>query len=330
MLPDPADTIVALSSPRGPGARAIVRLSGPAAWTIARAFFPEAAPDRPGERLLHSAQVRFPGLASGLPADLYFWPAPRTYTGEDVVEIHTVSCPPLVDLLISLSLAGGARAAEAGEFTMRAFLAGKLDLTKAEAVLGVIEAADRDDLKQALAQLAGGIGQPLQRLREDLLNLLADIEAGLDFADEDLSFVRQKDLLDRLTRALALVTLVRRQIEQRSTGPRPFRAVLAGPPNAGKSSLFNALAGKEAALVSAQAGTTRDYLEATVFTGGIKFLLLDTAGLRPPQDVLEGAAQSLGKEQLALADAVLWCREAEDATLEDWPRWLPTCRRCGS
>jgi tRNA modification GTPase len=323
MLPDPADTIVALSSPHGPGARAIVRLSGPAAWAISRAFFPAAADGKPEERLLYSAEIRWPELVTGLPADLYFWPAPRTYTGQDVAEIHALSCPPLIDSLISRCLDAGARAAQPGEFTLRAFLAGKLDLTKAEAVLGVIEARDREELKQALAQLAGGVGQPLQELREDLLNLLADVEAGLDFSDEDISFVRQKDLLDRLARALALLTLVRRQIDQRAAGPKPFRAALAGPPNAGKSSLFNALAGKEAALVSPEPGTTRDYLEAILFTGGIQVTLLDTAGLRPPEDALEGTAQSLGKDQVDKADVVLWCRAATGATEVDWTRCLP-------
>src|SRR5205807_5330649 len=127
-------------------------------------------------------------------------PAPRTYTGQDVVEIHTLSSPPLIELLISRCLNAGARAAQPGEFTLRAFLAGKLDLTKAEAVLGVIEAGDRDELKQALAQLGGGIARPLQGLRDDLLNLLADVEAGLDFTEEDIHFVDQTELLGRLAK----------------------------------------------------------------------------------------------------------------------------------
>jgi tRNA modification GTPase len=323
MLPDPADTIVALSSAQGPGARAIVRLSGPSAWAIARTFFPDAPTDKPADRWLHSAELRLPDLHSGLPADLYFWPAPRTYTGQDVVEIHMLSTPPLVDLLITAGLDRGARAAQAGEFTLRAFLAGKLDLAKAEAVLGVIEAADRDELKKALAQLAGGISRPLENVREDLLNLLADVEAGLDFADEDLQLVRQRELLDRLARALAFVTLIRRQIEQRATAPKPFRAVFAGPPNAGKSSLFNALAGKEAALVSSRPGTTRDYLEAQILTGGIQILLLDTAGLGSSIDVLDGAAQTLGKEQANDGDLVLWCQEAGSSAAQECQRWLP-------
>ncbi len=323
MLVDPADTIVALASAQGPGARAIVRLSGSAAWVVVRRFFPALTEGRPEERLLFSDNVKLPELSSGLPADLYFWPAPRSYTGQDVVEIHTLSSPPLIDLLISRCLDAGARAAQPGEFTLCAFLAGKLDLTKAEAVLGIIEAGDRDELKHALAQLAGGIGQPLQNLREDLLNLLADIEAGLDFTEEDIQFVQQRDLLERLTRALALVTLVRRQIEQRAAAPRPFRAVLAGPPNAGKSSLFNALVGAESALVSPRPGTTRDYLEATLYTGGTQILLLDTAGLRIGAEPLEGSAQALGTEQMAAADVVVWCQEAGTLTTEGWRPWLP-------
>src|SRR5271165_173091 len=189
MLADPNDTIVALSSPQGPGARAIVRLSGPDSWNVVQSLFVDCAENKPITRALIFGVIRLPGVHSGLPADYYFWPAPRTYTAQDVVEIHTISSPPLVDLLITQCLNAGARVAQPGEFTMRAFLAGKLDLTKAEAVLGVIEAGTRDDLKQALAQLAGGVTQPLQELRGDLLDLLADLEAGLDFAEEDIHFV---------------------------------------------------------------------------------------------------------------------------------------------
>jgi tRNA modification GTPase len=340
MLNDFADTIVALSSPQGPGMRAIVRLSGPSAWKISAAFFPELKSDKPAQRLLHTSAIKLPDLNSGLPGDLYFWPAPRTYTGQDVAEIHTLSSPPLVDLLISLCLNAGARAAGPGEFTLRAFIAGKLDLTKAEAILGIIEAADGDELKQALVQLAGGVGQPLRHLREDLLNLLADVEAGLDFTDEDIQFVRQKEMLDRLARALALVTLIRRQIEQRATGPKPFRAVLAGPPNAGKSSLFNALAGKDAALVSPRPGTTRDYLEATLFVNGLQVSLIDTAGLdssrhHAPRDVfitrsvmptMDEAAQAFSKEQAESADLLLWCCDANVTSGPDWREWFPDVR----
>ena len=210
MLPHVDDTIVALSSAPGGGARAIVRLSGKQARAIAATLC--RAELVGGERRVVSAAAMLPGISSPLPIELHVWPAPRTYTGQDIVEMHTLGSPPLVEVLVAECLRGGARAAQAGEFTMRAFLAGKLDLTRAEAVLAVIDASSRDELKQALAQLAGGVARPLQELREDLLDLLADVEAGLDFTDEDIRFVSADDLLHRIAKGLALITLLRKEM----------------------------------------------------------------------------------------------------------------------
>jgi tRNA modification GTPase len=319
MVPDPQDTIVALSSAAGPGARAVVRLSGRHALAIASKAFHSDTPPEPHANRFYAGEIKLPNVATGLPADLYIWPAPRSYTGQDVVELHTISSPPLVDLVVAECLGAGARAAQAGEFTMRAFLAGKLDLTRAEAIVGIIEAGSRDELKQSLAQLAGGMTRPLQQLRDDLLNLLADVEAALDFADEDIQFVEQGQLLQRLTSGLALVTLLRRQIDQRAIGTGSFRVVLAGRPNAGKSSLFNALAGGVKALVSPEPGTTRDYLAARLNLGGAVIELIDTAGLRPGSNGIEGQAQELGCQQAKLADLILLCVEggrANDAELQ--------------
>ncbi len=313
MLPDLQDTIVALSSAPGPGARAVVRLSGPRAFAVAGGVFTPAAALEPPRRGFHEGRAQLPGLHSPLPVDLYAWPGPRTYTGQDLVELHTLSCPPLLDLLSAELLRHGARAAQPGEFTLRGFLAGKLDLTQAEAVLGIIEASGRDELKQALAQLAGGMARPLQALRDDLLDLLAEVEAGLDFAEEDLHFVEQTELLNRLARALAQVTLLQRQLAQRAVGHRPFRVVLAGRPNAGKSSLFNALAGTDAALVSAAPGTTRDYLVHVLKCGDVTIELVDTAGWQPANGTIEQQAQGLGREQAEQADLLLWCVEAGSA-----------------
>jgi tRNA modification GTPase len=313
-LPDPEDTIVALASTPGPALRAIVRLSGRRAAAIAATVFPNFT--RATQRALVAGAIHLPAVRVPLPADLYFFAAPRSYTGQDVVELHTLSCPPLVERLVTACLDAGARAARPGEFTLRAFLAGKLDLTRAEAVNSVIEASGRDELKHALAQLAGGMAGPLAQLREDLLNLLADVEAGLDFADEDIAFVRPDELLGRLAKGLAQLTLLRKQIEQRGIGVRPFRIVLAGRPNAGKSSLFNALVGRAAAIVSAEPGTTRDYLEKDVHLRGITLRLVDTAGLRAAADTIEAAAQGLGLDQTRQADLVLLCLDGgtDDAT----------------
>lgn len=310
MLPDPQDTIVALASASGPGARAIIRLSGPQAWEISTQLFTQAEPIGSPARQRYEGQLYLPGICSPLPADLYFWPQPHSYTGQDVAELHTISSQPLVELLIAQLMAAGARAAQPGEFTMRAFLSGKLNLTQVEAVPGIIEANNRDQLKQALTQLAGGVSQPLQKLRSNLLDLLADVEAGLDFTEEDLRFVDKEELLRRLAEALAHVTLVSKQLDQRVVSTRPFRAVLAGPPNAGKSSLFNALAGTSKALVSPEPGTTRDYLLCTLNIEGVQVELADTAGRQEASDALEEQAQTLAGEQANLADLVLYCLES--------------------
>jgi tRNA modification GTPase len=245
-----------------------------------------------------------------LPADLYVWPAPRSYTGQEMAELHTLSCPPLVDLLVAQLLAQGARAAQPGEFTLRAFLAGKLDLTRAEAVLAVIEAGTRAELRQALMHLAGGIAHPLQELRRELLDLLADVEAGLDFAEEDIQFADPRELLKRLGKGLALVTLLGKQLDQRSLGDRRFRVVLAGRPNVGKSSLFNALGDGTQALVSPQPGTTRDYLVKTMDLPAARIELVDTAGWQKTNGAISEQAQTLGREQAEMADLILLCLEA--------------------
>jgi tRNA modification GTPase len=316
MLPDPQDTIVALSTAPGPGGRAIVRLSGLQAVRVAGSVFTSERSLTNQERRCFTGECRLLSIAAPLPADLYVWPAPHTYTGQEMAELHTISSPPLVDLLVSQLLAAGARAAQPGEFTLRAFLAGKLDLTRAEAVLGVIEASSKDELRVALAQLAGGMARPLHELRDDLLNLLADVEAGLDFAEENVQFVGQEDLLNRVSKGLAHVTLLGKQLAQRSLGDQPFRVVLAGRPNAGKSSLFNALGGR--ALVSTLPGTTRDFLVCTLEIGGARIELVDTAGWQTANGPIHEQAQALGREQAERADLVLLCIGAgRDLTPEE-------------
>jgi tRNA modification GTPase len=300
------DTIAALSTANGPGARAIVRVSGPASSAVVASVFASEPPLIAG-RCLRSGQLRLPDLAP-LPADVYFWAAPHSYTGQDVAEIHTLSCPPLLDVLIAQLLQAGCRAAQPGEFTLRAFLSGKLDLTRAEAVHAVIESGSREELKHALKQLAGGMARPLQELRDDLLNLLADVEAGLDFADEDIRFVQPEEMLQRLGKALAQVTLLGKQLDQRALTERVFRVVLTGRPNAGKSSLFNALGGGNA-LVSPQPGTTRDYLVQRLDVGGLRLELIDTPGGQTASGTIETQAQSLAREQAEHADLLLLCLE---------------------
>lgn len=310
MTPHPDDTIVALSSAPGPGLRAIVRVSGPeTAAVVGKVFVPLSEAEIGTARTLTPGSLTLSGVHSPLPADLYFFRGPNTYTGQDLAELHTVSSPPLVERLIADLLAAGARPAQPGEFTLRAFLSGKKDLPQAEAVLAVIESNTDADLQQSLKQLAGGVTQPLAALRSDLLNLLADLEAALDFVDEDIEFVSKRETLLRLTAALAHLTNLNRQLEGRTVSGRTFRIVLVGEPNAGKSSLFNALTGNAVALVSDVPGTTRDYISARLDLNGVPAELVDTAGWQSAADSIEAQAQNLGREQTDRADLVLWCVE---------------------
>jgi tRNA modification GTPase len=322
----PDDTIVALASAAGAACRAIVRVSGPQAWPIATAYCTDltapsgpltATPPRQAVRL--TGYLRLPAVHAPLPLALHFHPRPRSYTGQDLAELHTIACPPLVDALLAALLGAGARAAQPGEFTLRAFLAGKLDLTQAEAVLSTIEASDRDELTVALARLAGGIREPLLKLRDDLLNLLADIEAGLDFVEEDITFIDPTDTLHRLAAALAHLTNLQRQLAQRADDRTVFRVALVGPPNAGKSSLFNALLAGHSpvqALVSPIAGTTRDYVTGQLHDArsGVTVELIDTAGIESAPDEIGSQAQAHSRREAEQVDLQLVCIPAGEAT----------------
>ncbi|QEL14361.1 tRNA uridine-5-carboxymethylaminomethyl(34) synthesis GTPase MnmE [Limnoglobus roseus] len=322
MIPHPEDTIVALSSAPGPGRRAIVRLSGPNAVAVVNALFTSTI-DRQitdSPRHLTPGHLQLSNVHSPLPADAYFFRGPHSYTGQDLIELHTISSPPLVERLIADLLAAGARSAQPGEFTLRAFLSGKKDLTRAEAVLDVIEAGSDAELKQALTQLAGGVARPMDALRDDLLSLLADVEAGLDFVEEDIEFVGKPEQLKRIAAGLAQLTDLKRQLDARTVSGRPIRVALVGEPNAGKSSLFNALVGSAGvALVSPTAGTTRDYLTQRLDLDGVPVELIDTAGWQDSTDTIEGQAQRLGREQTEQADLVLWCVPAGEEVLDSPP-----------
>jgi len=310
------DTIAAVASPAGGAARGILRLSGPDIRACIERVF---RPDEPGDLSALAVPTAIPGsmalegLTARLPCELYLWPEGRSYTGQPVAEVHTLGSPPLVDAALRALSAAGARLAQRGEFTLRAFLCGRLDLTQAEAVLGVIDAASSGQLKAALTQLAGGLATPLGRLRDGLLDLLAHLEAGFDFADEDLPFITPEALSDRLAAAAQQVERLLRQMASRAEAADQTRVVLLGWPNTGKSSLFNALAAG-IALVSDRPGTTRDYLTAELDLGGVRCLLVDTAGLEPetqgPHDPVRRAAQAAASDQGRQARVRLFCLDA--------------------
>ena len=191
--PHPEDTIVALSSASGPAGRAIVRISGPRTREVVEAVFSPEIRDK--ARHLVTGNTRLTGVHSPLPVDLYFFQSPNSYTGQDLAELHTLGSPPLVERLVADLLNAGARPARPGEFTLRAFLAGKLDLPQAEAVHAVIEAGTDSDLQEALNATRRRRHAAAPRSSDDLLNLLADTEAGLDFANEDIEFVGKPETL---------------------------------------------------------------------------------------------------------------------------------------
>jgi len=325
MTYDLESTIGAVASPAGGAARGIVRVSGPQAVAVAGACFETDA----GQPLNARGPTVYAGHALAgalrLPCDMWLWPTSRSYTGQPTAEFHTVGSPPLLEALLAALCQAGGRLAGPGEYTLRAFLAGRIDLTQAEAVLGVIDAQGQAALTTALEQLAGGLGRPLSALRGRLLDLLADLEAGLDFADEDLEFISADRLSTELAAAAAEVAAVAHQLEARGTGTELPRVVLVGPPNAGKSSLFNALAGGAKAIVSDIAGTTRDYLSAVIECQGQRCELIDTAGQYDDAAhwdlgggngsdtaAIEQTAQHLAQRERSRASMLLECRNASE------------------
>ncbi|MDR3181467.1 MAG: 50S ribosome-binding GTPase [Planctomycetaceae bacterium] len=282
-------TIIAQASAHGSGVRGILRISGADAVKCVKKIIrcPEliSVTKMPVIIVTEIILPDFPPF----PAKLFCWADGHSYTGGETIEIHTAGSPVLLNkitaVIVNNAAADGSyvRLAEPGEFTMRAFLSGRLDLTQAEAVLGVIEAANDADLKTALNQLAGNVAAPLSGVWSMLFNLLTEIEAGLDFADEDITFVEPGAVRSVITEALQHIENLQRQMQCRAAGSEKPRVVLAGLPNAGKSTLFNKLLGRDAAIVSPLAGTTRDYLEGETTFGGIDCVLIDTAGQESQQ-----------------------------------------------
>jgi len=268
-----------------------------------------------------SGRLRLDSSERWLPCELLYWPGRRSYTREPLAELHTLGSPPLLEAALRTLCVVGARVARPGEFTLRAFLAGRLDLTQAEAVLGVIDADNGQQLQVALAQLAGGLAAPLGRLRDSLIDLLAELEAGLDFVEEDIEFVTNDALQQSLERMIQSVSAVESQMVARAVASELPTVVLCGAPNVGKSSLFNALVERAEAIVADVAGTTRDYLTAQLQLDELCCLLVDTAGVddEAPRDALEQTAQLATGRQRSAADIELFCLDAT-RPVDDWER----------
>jgi len=323
------DTIVALASPPGPAPRGIVRVSGlVTADIVENVFRPDVAfagwrSTKVPRRFVGS--LNLPTIIVPIPVALMYWPTRRSFTGQPMAEFHLLGSVPLLEATLDQICQCGARLARRGEFTMRAFLSGRIDLLQAEAVLGVIEATDHEELQKALSQLGGRMTSRLGQLRADLIALLGDLEAGLDFVDEDIEFITREQIAGRLQSALTVVTELAQDSATRLPAGYRRRVVLAGLPNAGKSTLFNRLTGQQKAIVSPIAGTTRDYLTAPFQLDSMDVELIDTAGWEDAADLIMERAQELRGEQVSASDLVVWCTAANLST-EDQAEDRRLCR----
>ena len=307
-----ADTIVAVSSPAGAAERAVVRVSGRRAVEIVERVFAcdggplSAAPTYtawPG-------RVAPFGEGPAVPATVYLMRAPRSYTREDVVELHVGAWPAVLPLVVEGLIRAGARAAEPGEFTMRALLAGRLDLAQAEAVMAVVEATTTAALRAAGDLLRGHLSREVSRVAEAVRDVLVLVEADLDFSDQEVEAAPAAVLASRIDEVRAALADLGRRSRSLETFGGEVRLAIAGRPNAGKSSLFNRLLAEDRAIVSPEAGTTRDEVRAPLHLGGLRFILSDTAGFDSAGDELTEKSIAKATAAIGRADLVLLALDA--------------------
>ncbi len=318
-MADPyADTIVALSTPPGRSALAIVRLSGPQAIPVVSARFRGRMPlAESGASNLHVGRLFD---ADGEAIDevvVGLFRAPHSYTGEDVVEISCHGNPIVVSQLLDLFVTAGVRPAEPGEFTRRAFMNGRLDLSQAEAVGTLIEARTEAAARAAMRQLGGEMAAVMGRPRRRLLETLAVLEAQIDFPDENLTAPNRSSIVDSLSVVIGDLEALRESARRGRALARATTVVIAGRPNVGKSSLFNALLRRDRSIVHESPGTTRDVVDAEVVIGNLPVRLVDTAGLVSARDAVEAEGVRRSRRELASGDRVLLVADATARSLGD-------------
>ena len=303
------DTIAALATPLGEGGLAVLRISGPGALAVGDDVFAPSGPRSLMPSSAASHTVHYGHIVrEGRRVDevlLTVLRAPRTYTREDTVEISCHGGLVVARLVLETVLAAGARLAEPGEFTQRAFLNGRLDLAQAEAVADLIHARTALAAASAQEQLAGRLSAPIHGVRDDLMNVLAHVEAHLDFPDEDIAPDTRERLIERVNQAAGRLEELQRTARDGQVLRRGIRAAIVGRPNAGKSSLLNCLLGHDRAIVSPVAGTTRDTVEETAGIRGIPVVFIDTAGLRDVEEAVEREGVRRSRAAVANAELVL-------------------------
>jgi tRNA modification GTPase len=316
------DTIVAIATPPGRGGIGVVRLAGPEARQIALPMLQLKHDLDPGRaifgELIEPGDVRVGTAAPGCPEErssvegsridevvVTYFAKPHSYTTDDIIEISAHGSPVVLRHVVELALARGARLAEPGEFTIRAFLNGRIDLTQAEAVRDLIDSQTLYQAKVAAQQLEGALSRRLQPIKQDLVKLIATLEAGVDFAEDDVSVLPADQILERIATVRVPLEQLASTFAYGKLVHEGLTLAIVGRPNVGKSSLFNCLVERERAIVTATPGTTRDLVSETVAIGGIPVKLIDTAGIRRALDEAESIGVRKSHEALADADLVL-------------------------
>ena len=313
------DTIVALSTAPGVSAIAVIRLSGNDAITITDKVFKGKDLEQQASHTVHFGTIR-EGEKTGKVIDevlITIFKAPRSFTKENVVEISCHGSPYIVQQIIKVLLTNGARLAKAGEFTQRAFLNGQFDLAQAEAVADLINSDSAASHEAAMNQMRGGFSEQIRHLREELIHFASMIELELDFGEEDVEFADREDLKELIDKLLQAINGLIQSFDLGNVIKNGVPTVIAGKPNAGKSTLLNALLNEEKAIVSDIAGTTRDFIEDEINIGGVTFRFIDTAGLRATTDKIEAIGVERTQEQMKKASLIIYMIDlANDTVVE--------------
>lgn len=313
------DTIVAAATPPGAGGVGIVRVSGPDAERIARSMLgrlPEA------RRATVVAMRNTDGelLDSGL---ALWFPAPASFTGEPVLELHGHGGPVVQSMLVDAAVGLGCRQADPGEFSKRAFLNDKLDLVQAEAIADLIGSGTAQAARAALRSLSGSFSAAVTTLQDRLINLRQHVEAAIDFPEEEIDFLSDEELRKKADACAQAFTSLQKEATVGRLLRDGYQVIIVGPPNAGKSSLLNLLSGQDTAIVTEIAGTTRDILREQIEIDGLAVELIDTAGLRSDPGIVEAEGIKRARAAILTADAVLWVQDASDTDPEDHGEELP-------
>ena len=310
------DTIIALATPQGVSGLAVIRLSGKDSIDITDKVFA-------GKRLIdqptHSVHFGTIGEQNKIIDEVLVtvFKEPNSFTKENSAEISCHGSPVIIRQIIKLFLKNGARLAEPGEFTKRAFMNGRFDLAQAEAVADLIHAENDNARQAALNQMRGGFSNEITHLREELIHFASLIELELDFGEEDVEFAKRDDLLLLVGKVQSYLTRLIASFDQGNVIKNGIPTVIAGKPNAGKSTLLNALLNEEKAIVSEIPGTTRDVIEDEITLGGVTFRFMDTAGLRETQDVIEALGVSRTHERMKIAALILYLFDLSNTTIEE-------------